>query len=158
MLRAITGFYQDEERDWVAELRCGHSQHVRHKPPFVSRPWVTTEEGRASKLGSELPCIYCERFEMPTDLVVYKRTPEFTAQSTPAGLRSHHSTKQSVWALLHVVEGEVRYVVEPPLPRDEIVTPLAPAVIVAEVLHRVEPSEDARFFVEFYRRASPRHL
>ena len=153
MLRAITGFHQDEEGDWVAELRCGHGQHVRHKPPFFSRPWTTSEEGRAEKLGAELPCIYCERFEMPTNFVAYKRTPEFTAESTPAALRANHSTKPGVWALLHVVAGQVRYVVEPPLAREQIVTPAAPAVIVAEVLHHVEPVEGARFFVEFYRRA-----
>lgn len=152
MQRAITGFHQDEEGDWVAELRCGHNQHVRHKPPFFERPWATTEEGRASKLGSDLPCVYCERFEMPASFVAYKRTPEFTAETTPEGLRKHHSTKPGVWALLHVVAGEVRYVVEPPLAREQIVTPVAPAVIVAEVLHHVEPAKSARFFVEFHRR------
>ncbi len=36
MLRAIDGYHQDEVGDWVAELRCGHGQHVRHRPPF----WV----------------------------------------------------------------------------------------------------------------------
>jgi hypothetical protein len=30
----ITGFHQDEEANWVAELSCGHQQHVRHRPPF----------------------------------------------------------------------------------------------------------------------------
>jgi tellurite methyltransferase len=152
VLRPIVGFHQDELGDWVAELRCGHGQHVRHKPPFVSRPWATTEEGRAEKIGAELPCVYCERFEMPKDFTAYKRTPEFTAQTVPAALRAQHSTKPGVWALLHVVAGEVRYVVEPPLAREQIVT--AVAVIVPEVLHHVEPSDDARFFVEFYRRPS----
>jgi len=41
-LRKIVGFHQDENGDWVAELECGHGQHVRHKPPWTSRPWVTT--------------------------------------------------------------------------------------------------------------------
>jgi hypothetical protein len=89
VLRPIVGFHQDEAIDWVAELRCGHNQHVRHHPPFFSRPWVVTEEGRAEKLGAELPCVYCERFEMPAGFVAYKRTAEFTADSTPAALKSH---------------------------------------------------------------------
>ena len=38
MLRPIDGFHQDEEGHWVAELRCGHGQHVRHAPPFWQRP------------------------------------------------------------------------------------------------------------------------
>jgi tellurite methyltransferase len=61
MLRAIEGFHQDEAGDWVAELTCGHGQHVRHKPPFFVRAWVLTAEGRAEKLGSELPCVLCDR-------------------------------------------------------------------------------------------------
>ena len=33
MERQVTGFHQDEEGHWVAELECGHNQHVRHDPP-----------------------------------------------------------------------------------------------------------------------------
>lgn len=59
MQRAITGFHLDAEGDWVAELACGHDQHVRHNPPWTVRPWVTTDAGRASKLGAELECKRC---------------------------------------------------------------------------------------------------
>ena len=52
----IVGFHQDEETNWVAELSCGHQQHVRHRPPFTERPWGLTQEGRASKLGHEVHC------------------------------------------------------------------------------------------------------
>ena len=58
--RKIIGFHQDEQRDWVAELECGHSQHVRHNPPWVNRPWVTTPEGRESRLGAKLICKKCD--------------------------------------------------------------------------------------------------
>ena len=61
MLRAITGFHKDEEGHWVAELECGHQQHVRHRPPFIERPWTATEEGRRSKLGERLNCLECDR-------------------------------------------------------------------------------------------------
>ena len=30
----------------MAELECGHNQHVRHDPPWECRPWVVTPEGR----------------------------------------------------------------------------------------------------------------
>ena len=46
MLRRIAGFHQDSEGDWVAELDCLHTQHVRHRPPFQERPWILTEAGR----------------------------------------------------------------------------------------------------------------
>ena len=65
MRSAIVGYHKDAAGDWVAELRCGHDQHVRHRPPFFSRPWVVTEEGRASRLGVELECPLCDRGEPP---------------------------------------------------------------------------------------------
>ena len=60
MLQKITGFHKDEEDHWVADLACGHTQHVRHKPPFLVRPWVISEEGRRSRLGTNLNCKKCE--------------------------------------------------------------------------------------------------
>lgn len=57
--RRITGFHQDDEGHWVAELECGHAQHVRHEPPLQSRPWVLDEAGRRSRLGTELRCVKC---------------------------------------------------------------------------------------------------
>lgn len=60
MKQPITGYHTDVEGDWVAELACGHVQHVRHKPPWIERPWVVTPEGRASMLGFELACKKCD--------------------------------------------------------------------------------------------------
>jgi hypothetical protein len=60
MRAAITGWHTDEVGDWVADLACGHGQHVRHQPPFRERPWVVTEEGRASWIGAELECVRCD--------------------------------------------------------------------------------------------------
>jgi len=151
MLRPIDGFHQDEQGDWVAELRCGHGQHVRHKPPFWQRPWVVTEEGRAAKLGSELACVLCDRFELPSQVQPYKRTDDFTTRTIPAGLLRDHSTKAGVWGVLHVLEGALRYIVEPPLAREQVVHAGERAVIVPEVLHRVVAEGDVRFFVEFHR-------
>ena len=60
MRQKITGFDRDDEGHWRAVLACGHYQHVRHDPPLITRPWVATEEGRASRLGRELFCKRCE--------------------------------------------------------------------------------------------------
>ena len=60
MKQAIVGYHRDDEDDWVAELRCGHNQHVRHNPPLVSRPWVVTQAGRESMLGHLLNCVKCD--------------------------------------------------------------------------------------------------
>jgi len=60
MNRKITGFHQDQIGDWVADLDCGHTQHVRHQPPFQMRPWVITPAGRKSRIGVELECVKCD--------------------------------------------------------------------------------------------------
>lgn len=59
MKRPIVGFHQDEEGVWVADLTCGHTQHVRHDPPWQNRAWVTTAEGRKAFLGVALVCRDC---------------------------------------------------------------------------------------------------
>jgi hypothetical protein len=60
MRRAVVGFHQDDEGHWVADLVCGHTQHVRHDPPWVARPWVLTPEGRATRIGMVLDCKRCD--------------------------------------------------------------------------------------------------
>jgi phage shock protein PspC (stress-responsive transcriptional regulator) len=57
--RRIVGFHTDQEGHWVAELECGHTQHVRHEPPLASRPWVVTEAGRKERIGTALICTEC---------------------------------------------------------------------------------------------------
>lgn len=60
MEQAIVGFHLDDEQHWVAELACGHNQHVRHDPPWTNRLWTQTPEGRASVLGRVLNCKKCD--------------------------------------------------------------------------------------------------
>lgn len=61
MQQAIIGFHLDEEDHWVADLVCGHAQHVRHNPPWQNRLWVITEKGRKEKLGMLLNCKKCDQ-------------------------------------------------------------------------------------------------
>jgi len=65
MHRAIVGFHLDDEQHWVAELECGHDQHVRHNPPWVNRPWVLSQTARARMLGQRLACLKCDRGAAP---------------------------------------------------------------------------------------------
>ena len=60
MQQKIVGYHRDEEQHWVAQLACGHNQHVRHDPPWINRPWVVTREGRARMLGRRLDCVKCD--------------------------------------------------------------------------------------------------
>ncbi len=87
---------------------------------------------------------------LPLGLIKARRTPMFTTDSLPAALVASHRT--AVWALLHVEAGSVRFVeLAGDEPRDVRVEAGDSAVIVPDVEHRVEPSIDAAFFVQFYR-------
>jgi hypothetical protein len=64
MKNPIVNYHKDEEGHWVAQLFCGHSQHVRNNPPWdrswVNGPWVECQEGRDSMLGYLLHCKKCD--------------------------------------------------------------------------------------------------
>jgi tellurite resistance-related uncharacterized protein len=150
MKRPILRFDIDASGDWVARLSCGHSQHVRHKPPFVVREWVTTPQGRERMLGTDLDCVRCDRFELPDSFVAYKRTAEFDERNVPAGLRRDHSTKAGVWAKIVVLDGTLRYCVDA-LQREFELSHRRDGIVVPEVPHHIEPVGPVRFYVEFYR-------
>ncbi len=119
MVRRITGFHQDDEGAWVAELSCLHSQHIRHRPPFQNRPWVTTEEGRQEHLGTDIECPLCDRAELPGDLEVTRTAGPFDQDTIPDGLRRDHLVAEGRWGCLRVSEGSVGFLMatEPPLER-----------------------------------------
>jgi hypothetical protein len=75
MKRKIIGYHRDEHGDWVAELECGHGQHVRHQPPFINRLWVTTVAGRRAKLGMMLNCVKCDHPERPEEATAPLKNP-----------------------------------------------------------------------------------
>ncbi|MDZ4863944.1 MAG: DUF3565 domain-containing protein [Gemmatimonadota bacterium] len=60
MHQPIVAFHQDAEQHWVADLACGHSQHVRHDPPWQLRPWTQTPESRSEHFGTLLDCRLCQ--------------------------------------------------------------------------------------------------
>jgi len=88
---------------------------------------------------------------LPADVAPYRRTPDFTERTLPAGLRRDHSTKAGVWALIHVLEGRLRYCV-PDWHYDEILEPGRVGIVAPEVLHFVEPEGSVRMYVEFHAR------
>jgi predicted cupin superfamily sugar epimerase len=55
----IAGFHQDEAGDWVADLACGHRQHMRHRPPWTVRAWVVDPDQRAARVGQPIDCPLC---------------------------------------------------------------------------------------------------
>lgn len=87
---------------------------------------------------------------IPEGYVMTRRTPEFTQDTVPPALLSAHATKGGAWALIHVLEGKLRYCIEVP-PSESILEPGQPGVIQPQVLHHVEPVGPVRFYLEFHR-------
>jgi len=57
----LLDFHQDEDGHWVAVLSCGHTQHLRHQPPWQSRPWVLDPQQRQAQIGRLFPCGWCAK-------------------------------------------------------------------------------------------------
>jgi hypothetical protein len=55
----LLDFRQDELGDWVAVLSCGHTQHLRHQPPWQNRAWVLDAQQRRAQLDKPFPCGWC---------------------------------------------------------------------------------------------------
>jgi tellurite resistance-related uncharacterized protein len=115
---------------------------------------VLTEEGRAGRLGQTLECVLCERREMPSGYAPYKRTPTFRRETIPPGLLRRHDTKAGIWAVLHVVAGDVEYFEPTGSGETRVLVRAGETVTVApEREHHVAMGEGSSFFIELWRRA-----
>ena len=88
---------------------------------------------------------------LPDNVTAYKKTPEFTETTIPKGLTRAHSTKEDVWALINVLEGELIYRILEPVVEEVLLTNSSRGVIEPTVKHEVQAPGEVRFFVEFYR-------
>lgn len=91
---------------------------------------------------------------LPEGLKAYKKTPVFDETSIPAGLLKDHSTKDGVWALIHVIEGRLLYRILEPLSEQALDTS-RPGVVRPGQPHLVKPLGAVRFYVEFHARDVP---
>jgi tellurite methyltransferase len=149
MERTITAFHSDQADDWVAELSCGHNQHVRHHPPFHDRPWVVDPMGQESRIGTPIQCALCARTEIPDDLRLVRSSPEWDERTVPAGLLRSHCLAERTWGRITVAHGRLRFsaATEPCYERvlgrgdDQGVPP--------GIEHWVEPVGSVRFSIDF---------
>lgn len=153
--RAITGFHQDSEGDWVAELVCGHDQHVRHRPPFQLRPWVVTPAGRHGRLGTPLACPLCDRGELPESVAPVRRSPVWDESTLPPGLRRQHRLARGTWGRLEVEEGRVSFHLTESDTETELTGPTWVA-IPPEVPHQLFLHGPVRLSIEFLAVTPPR--
>ena len=88
---------------------------------------------------------------LPDDVSLYKRTPDFTTDTVPAGLLHSHNTKEGVWGKIVVLEGQLRYRILEPNLEELVLDPMTPGVVEPTIRHEVAPLGEVRFYVEFYR-------
>lgn len=85
--------------------------------------------------------------------IPYRTTPVFDETTLPAALRREHRTKQGVWGVIRVLEGELRFVLgEDGDDSGTILTPQRPGLVLPDQPHHVEPLGRIRMQVEFYDR------
>lgn len=149
MERAITGYHLDDEGDWVAELVCGHNQHVRHRPPFQLRPWVLDAAGRSARRGSPLDCPLCDRAELPDDLRFVRSTPVWDEHTLPQALRQAHRVANGTWGRITVHRGRLRFRAQTDPPLDVVIEPTMTQAIPPDVEHDVAPLGAVRVSVDF---------
>lgn len=148
------GFAQDDPAEpgvWVAQLACGHKQHVRHKPPFQSAPWVMTEQGRKEKFGTRFTCVLCQMPRLPPNAVVYKETAIFDEHSVPNALLASHTLRSNTWGRIVVLDGRVDYAIEGEAPLAFVLRAGVDGGIAPEQPHHVKPQAGARFKACFLR-------
>lgn len=82
----------------------------------------------------------------------YRSSPVFTEVTLPSALRSEHSTKEGVWAVIQILEGELLYA-EFDSPSEQLLTPAKPVVVSPQVRHFVTTIGHLRMRIDFYRDA-----
>ncbi|HEY1642383.1 MAG TPA: DUF3565 domain-containing protein [Streptosporangiaceae bacterium] len=149
-MRTITGFRQDAEGDWVADLACLHSQHMRHNPPMVSRPWVLDPAGRRARIGAAISCPLCDRAELPKGLTLLRTAGPFDQDTIPAGLRRPHHTASGTWGVLRVLSGKAGFRLDAAPSRELVLAAGQSQPIPPGVEHEIELAGPVRLVLEFW--------
>ena len=134
----------------MAELDCGHRQHVRHRPPFQLRTWVLDADERAARLGTPLACSLCDRAEFPEGLQWVRTTPIWDEQTMPAGLSRAHRVAAGTWGRIVVHYGHVRFTAATAPVIDVELEVGSAQAIPPEIDHQVESLGAVRFAIEFF--------
>ena len=149
MERVICGFHRDEDNDWVAEVSCGHAQHVRHRPPFQLREWITVAAGRDSHVGTAIECSLCDRAEMPLGLRPLWSTPMWDEHSVPPGLLRTHTVYPRTWGRIVVRDGQLRFAASTKPATDVVLGARDVQAIPPGVEHEMHPVGPVHFSMQF---------
>ncbi len=88
--------------------------------------------------------------QLPGEVSLYAKSPEFNQDTIPENARGSHRTKPGTWAKISILEGRLLYRVLEPDTREYELSPENPGIVEPEVAHQVVPVGPVRFFIEFY--------
>ena len=88
---------------------------------------------------------------LPSEVLCYASSPEFSGQSIPENLRKSHRTKAKTWTKIVVLEGKLLYRILEPETQEIELSPERSGIVEPEIAHEVEAMGDVRFHLEFYR-------
>lgn len=79
----------------------------------------------------------------------YRSTPVFDEATLPAALRNEHRTKEGVWGLIRVIEGQLNLTyVEPH--SEKLLSPGNPGIVCPGQTHFVTPLGAMKMQVDFF--------
>lgn len=88
---------------------------------------------------------------IPKIATCYARSPDFNRETVPEKLLSEHNLKAGTWGKLIVAKGEVRYFNAGSDTPDAIILGKQTHTIPTQQLHFIQVSDDAEFYIEFWR-------
>lgn len=88
---------------------------------------------------------------LPSNVISYRRTREFSELTVPDALRRRHTTKPGVWGRICVLEGLLCYRILEPQREEHMLSDQLAGVVEPEIPHEVQPVGRVRFYVEFLR-------
>ncbi len=94
-----------------------------------------------------------EQRSLPDDVKPSGKTPLFTNETVPDKILNHHELQAETWGLLTVEAGTVSFFRQGGDAPLAVISSEKPFVILPEEVHYVRLSEDAKFFVTFYKSA-----
>ena len=112
MKRTIASFHQDQQGDWVADLDCLHSQHMRHRPLLENRPWVLDKTTRQERVGTPVECKACDAGEIPDGLVRLDILGPFPEHAEHGGIFESWEVPPHRWDVIVVLDGSLSFEVK----------------------------------------------
>jgi len=95
--------------------------------------------------------VFSQMRTLRSQLIPYKRTPEFIEESVPKALLRSHSTKSDTWAMIVVLEGSLKYRILESDIESIAMDSEHPGNIEPSIRHEIDPRAGVRFYVRFYK-------